>query len=410
LNSSSLSPGRRALSHPDFARYAYGRFAATLAWQMIDVVLGYQMWKLTGKAAYLGYIGLAQFVPFVVLLLPGGQIADRFDRRLIIALAYALEFIAAASLLTFTLLGRGEVYILFAIAALLGVGRGFWAPAGQAMVPNLVPRELLSGAISMNTLMFTIATITGPAVAGLTLIAGIDWSYGITVMLLIVAIFMILGVKPVRAKSTSEWRWSDFLGGFVFVWQKKPVLGAISLDLFAVLFGGVVALLPAYADEILHVDTIGLGLMRASPGIGAAIVAAWLGIRPIQRHAGTWMFGGVAIFGVCMITVGLSTSLWLTIAVLVLAGAGDMVSVFVRGMLVQLETPDAIRGRVSAVNSMFIGASNELGAFRAGVQAQWMGIVPSMIWGGVCTLAVVGSYLGLFPQLRKLDRFPDAVH
>jgi MFS family permease len=410
LSSTTASPGRQALSHSDFARYAYGRFAATLAWQMIDVVLGYQMWKLTRNAAYLGYIGLAQFLPFVVLLLPGGQIADRFDRRLIIGLAYGLELLAAASLLLFTLLDRGEAWLLFCIAALLGVGRSFWAPAGQAMVPNLVPKELLSGAISMNTLMFTITTITGPAVAGLTLIAGIDWSYGIAVALLVVAMFMILGVKPVRAKSTSEWRWHDFLGGFVFVWRKKPVLGAISLDLFAVLFGGVVALLPAYADKILHVGPVGLGIMRAAPGVGAAIVAAWLGMRPIQKHAGTWMFGGVAIFGACMITVGLSTSLWLSLAVLAIAGAGDMVSVFVRGMLVQLETPDAIRGRVSAVNSMFIGASNELGAFRAGVQAAWMGIVPSMIWGGVCTLAVVASYLRLFPQLRKLDRFPDAVH
>ena len=165
-----------------------------------------------------------------------------------------------------------------------------------------------------------------------------------------------------------------------------------------------------YADKILHVGTIGMGLMRAAPGVGAAIVAFSLGRRPIARHAGTWMFGGVALFGLCMITVGLSTSLWLSVAVLAIAGAGDMVSVFVRGMLVQLETPDAIRGRVSAVNSMFIGASNELGAFRAGVQARWMGIVPSMIWGGVCTLLVVGSYLGLFPQLRKLDRFPEPVH
>jgi MFS family permease len=410
LSSTSLSPARQALSHPDFARYAYGRFAATLAWQMIDVVLGYQMWKLTRNEAYLGYIGLAQFLPFVVLLLPGGQIADRFDRRLIIALAYSLELIAAAALLAFTLSGRTEAYLLFFIAALLGVGRAFWAPAGQAMVPNLVPKELLSGAISFNTLIFTIATITGPALAGVTLILGIDWSYGIAVVLLIAAMFLIVGVKPVRAKSSSEWRWHDFLGGFVFVWQKKPVLGAISLDLFAVLFGGVVALLPAYADKILHVDTVGLGLMRAAPGVGAAIVAFSLGLRPITRHAGTWMFGGVALFGVCMITVGLSTSLWLSIIALAIAGAGDMVSVFVRSMLVQLETPDAIRGRVSAVNSMFIGASNELGAFRAGMQAAWAGVVPSMIWGGVCTLAVVGSYLGLFPQLRKLDKFPEPVH
>ena len=410
MSSTSLSPARQALSHPDFARYAYARFAATLAWQMIDVVLGYQMWKLTRNEAYLGYIGLAQFLPFVVLLLPGGQIADRFDRRMIIALAYSLELIAAAALLIFTLSGRTEAYLLFFIAALLGVGRSFWAPAGQAMVPNLVPKDLLSGAISFNTLIFTIATITGPALAGLTIILGIDWSYGIAVALLIGAMILILGVKPVRAKSSAKWRWHDFLGGFAFVWKKKPVLGAISLDLFAVLFGGVVALLPAYADKILHVDSIGLGLMRAAPGVGAAIVAFTLGMRPITRHAGTWMFGGVALFGVCMITVGLSTTLWLSVIALAIAGAGDMVSVFVRGMLVQLETPDAIRGRVSAVNSMFIGASNELGAFRAGVQAAWAGIVPSMIWGGVCTLAVVGSYLGLFPQLRKLDKFPEPVH
>ncbi len=410
LSIPSRSPARQALSHPDFARYAYGRFASTLAWQMIDVVLGYQVWKLTRSEAYLGYIGLAQFLPFVVLLLPGGQIADRFDRRMIIALAYGLELIAAAALLAFTLSGQSEVILLFFIAALLGIGRSFWAPAGQAMVPNLVPKELLSGAISFNTLMFTIATIAGPAVAGLTLILGIDWSYGIAVVLLIAAMILVVGVKPVRAKSSAEWRWSDFLGGFVFVWQKKPVLGAISLDLFAVLFGGVVALLPAYADKILHVDTVGLGMMRAAPGLGAAIIAFWLGMRPITRHAGTWMFGGVALFGLCMITVGLSTSLWLSVIVLVFAGAGDMVSVFVRGMLVQLETPDSIRGRVSAVNSMFIGASNELGAFRAGMQAAWLGIVPSMIWGGVCTLAVVGSYLKLFPQLRKLDRFPEPRH
>lgn len=377
---------------------------------MIDVVLGYQVWELTKKEEYLGLIGLAQFLPFVVLLLPGGQIADRFDRRLIIALAYGLEFVAALALLLFTLSGRTEVYLLFLIAALLGIGRSFWAPAGQAMVPNLVPKELLSGAISFNTLLFTIATITGPAVGGLLLIFGIDWAYAVAVVLMIGAILMMLGVKPVRAKSTSEWHWRDVLGGFVFVWQKKPVLGAISLDLFAVLFGGVVGLLPAYADKVLHEGPVALGIMRAAPGVGAAIVALWLGIRPIQKHAGTWMFGGVAIFGLCMIAVGLSTSLWLTVAVLIIAGAGDMVSVFVRGMLVQLETPDSIRGRVSAVNAMFIGASNELGIFRAGMQAAWMGVVPSMVWGGVCTLAVVGSYLGLFPQLRKLDRFPEPVH
>jgi MFS family permease len=409
LSTESLSPARQALSHPDFARYAYGRFAATLAWQLIDVVILVQMWELTHKKSYLGYVGLAQFLPFVVLLLPGGQIADRFDRRLIIAVAYATQLVAAVALLTFTLLGRTEAHVLFFVAALLGVGRSFWAPAGQAMVPNLVPKELLAGAISFNTLLFTISMFVGPF-AAFALIIGIDVAYGLAVVLLIVAIVLILGVKPVRAKSASEWRWREVLGGFVFVWHKKPVLGAISLDLFAVLLGGVVALLPAFADEVLHVGQGYVPLLRAAPGVGAALMAVWLGTRPIQRHAGPWMFTGVAVFGLCMITVGLTTSVWLVFVALAIAGAGDMISVFVRGMVVQLETPDAIRGRVSAVNSMFIGASNELGAFRAGLQAEWMGVVPSMLWGGALTLAVVGSYLGLFPQLRKLDRFPEPAH
>jgi MFS family permease len=407
LNSSTQSPARRALSHPDFSRYVFGRFSATLAWQMIDVVLGFQMWKLTGKPLFLGYIGLAQFLPFVVLLLPGGQIADRFDRRMIIALAYGLELVAAVVLLGFTLMGGTQVEVLFLVAALLGVARSFWAPAGQAMIPNLVPKDLLSGAISFNTLLFTIATITGPAVAGLLVIFGIDFAYGVAVALLCVALLLVVGVKPVRAQSSAEWHWKDILGGFVFVWQKKPVLGAISLDLFAVLFGGAVALLPVYADEILHVGSVGLGMLRAAPGVGAAIVALWLGFRPITRHAGTWMFGGVAAFGVCTLIFGFSTSFWLSLAMLAIAGAGDMVSVFVRGMLVQLETPDHIRGRVSAVNSMFIGASNELGAFRSGANASWMGTVTSVVVGGVGTLLVVASYLKLFPQLRKLDRFPE---
>ena len=376
---------------------------------MIDVVLGFQMWKLTGNPLFLGYIGLAQFLPFVVLLLPGGQIADRFDRRVIIALAYGLELAAALALLIFTAYGATQISVLFVVAALLGVARSFWAPATQAVIPNLVPKNLLSGAISTNTLLFTIATITGPAIAGLIVILGIDVAYGVAVALLILAVVLVLGVRPVRAQSTAEWHWRDILGGFTFVWQKKPVLGAISLDLFAVLFGGAVALLPVYADQILHVGSVGLGLLRAAPGVGAAIVALWLGFKPIQKHAGTWMFGGVAAFGVCTIIFGVSTSFWLSLVMLAIAGAGDMVSVFVRGMLVQLETPDAIRGRVSAVNSMFIGASNELGAFRSGANAAFMGTVTSVVVGGIGTLIVVASYLKLFPQLRTLDRFPEPV-
>jgi MFS family permease len=409
LDSSPQSPARRALAHPDFSRYVFARFAATLAWQVIDVVIGYQMWELTKNELYLGYIGLSQFLPFVVLLLPGGQIADRFDRRLIITLAYGLELLAAAGLLIFTMHGQSEPYFLFLIAALLGVARSFWAPAGQSMIPNLVPTELLSGAISVNTLMFTIATIAGPSIGGLLIIAGIDVGYGTAFVLLVLAMFLVIGVKPVRAQSSTKWRWSDILDGFVFVWRKKTILGAISLDLFAVLFGGVLILLPAFADKVLNVDSVGLGFLRAAPGVGAAVVALWLGFKPIQRHAGAWMFGGVAVFGLCMVAFGLSTSFWLSLIVLLLSGAGDMVSVFVRGMLVQLETPDAIRGRVSAVNSMFIGASNELGAFRAGLNAHAVSMVTAVVAGGCMTLAVVAAYyFKLFPQLRKLDRFPEA--
>jgi len=405
LISNTLSPARQALSHPDFARYAYGRFAATLAWQMIDVVLGYQVWKLTHKEAYLGYIGLAQFLPFVVLLLPGGQIADRFDRRLIIALAYGLELIAAAALLLFTMTGQSAVMLLFFIAALLGVGRSFWAPAGQAMVPNLVPKELLSGAISFNTLLFTIATITGPAVAGLTLILGIDWSYGIAVVLLIGAMFMILGVKPVRAKSSAEWRWSDFLGGFVFVWRKKPVLGAISLDLFAVLLGGATAMLPVYAKDVLHVGASGLGDLRAAPAAGSALTALFFAFRPLKHNVGVKMLVAVGLFGAATVGFGVSRWMPLSLGCLAILGAADMVSVYVRQSLIQIWTPDEMRGRVGAVSSLFISGSNELGEAESGFLAALVGPVTAVVAGGIGAVLVAFAWSRWFPELRRARSF-----
>jgi MFS family permease len=410
LSTDTRSPALQALAHPDFARYAFARLFATLAWQMIDVVLGFQMWKLTNNLLFLGYIGLSQFITFFLLLLPGGQIADRVDRRLIIAIAYSVELLAAAGLLTFTLLEGSNPSVLFAIAALLGTARAFWAPAGQAMTPNLVPKNLLPGAISVNTVLFQAGTISGPAIAGVLTLFGYHVAYSVAVALLFITVLLMIGVRPVRAQAATEWRLHEVLDGFKFVWRKKPVLGAISLDLFAVLFGGAVALLPVFADKILHVGAAGLGVLRAAPGIGAAVVALALGMRPIARHAGRWMFGGVAAFGVCTVIFGLSRSFWLSLLMLAIAGAGDMVSVFVRSMLVQLETPDAIRGRVSAVNSMFIGASNELGGFESGLTASWFGTIRSVVFGGIGTLIVVASYMRLFPELRKLDRFPEPVH
>jgi MFS family permease len=401
----------QALSHPDFARYAFGRLAGTLAWQMINVVAGFQVWNITRDAWDLALIGLAQFVPFVALVLPGGQVADRFDRRVVIACAYTAELTGAAILLWFTLSGSRNVAIVFGAMALLGLARAFWAPAGQAMTPNLVPRRLLPGAVSANALLFQLGVITGPAAGGLLAIFGFHVVYGIACALLTFTVLMVANVRPVWPQGpATEWRWDSVLDGYHFVVSKKPLLGAISLDLFAVLFGGATALLPVYATDILHVDTIGLGLLRAAPGVGAAIVALALSRRPIQQHAGRWMFGGVAVFGVATIAFGYSTSYWLSIAMLAALGAGDMVSVFVRQLLVQLETPDAIRGRVSAVNSMFIGASNELGEFESGAAMKWLGAVPAVVLGGCATLIVVGSYMKIFPELRKLDRFPEPKH
>jgi MFS family permease len=399
----------QALSQPDFARYAFGRLSSTLAWQMVDVVVLLQVWDLTHSKLSLGFVGLAQFLPFLVLLLPGGQIADRFDRRIVIACAFTVELTGAATLLAFTLLGGTNVNVCFLAAALLGAARAFWAPAGQAMTPNLVPKKLLPGAISVNTVLFQVGVIAGPIVGGVLANQGYQFVYGMAAALLATTVLLMAGLRPVRAQAAAEWRWHSVLEGFRFVWRKRPLLGAISLDLFAVLFGGAVALLPVFGDEILHVDKSGVGLLRAAPAVGAALVALALGLRPIQAHAGRWMFGGVALFGVCTVVFGLSTSFWLSLTVLALAGAGDMVSVFVRQLLVQLETPDAIRGRVSAVNSMFIGASNELGAFESGLTASWFGTIRSVVYGGLGTLFVVASYMRLFPALRKLDRFPEPV-
>jgi MFS family permease len=411
LSIQSRSPALQALSQPDFARYAFGRLAGTLAWQMVNVVAGFQVWKLTRDPFDLGLIGLAQFLPFLALVLPGGQVADRFDRRLIIACAYSAELAGAAILLWFTLSGSTNVAFVFGAMVLLGVARAFWAPAGQAMTPNLVPKNMLPGAVSVNAVLFQVGVIAGPSIGGVLAIFGYHVVYGIACALLTFTVIMVVNVRPVRPQGpATQWRWRSVLDGLHFVVSKKPLLGAISLDLFAVLFGGATALLPIFATDILHVDSAGLGLLRAAPGVGAAVVAVVLGMRAIERHAGRWMFGGVVVFGISTIIFGLSTHFWLSLTVLALLGAGDMVSVYVRQLLVQLETPDAIRGRVSAVNSMFIGASNELGEFESGVTAKWFGTVRAVVLGGCATLFVVASYMKIFPELRKLDRFPEPKH
>jgi MFS family permease len=411
------NPGRRGLKprgrsgplavlrHGNLARFAASRFCVTIAWQMLGVAVGWQVYQLTGDALALGLIGLWQFLPFVSLVLVGGHTADRMDRRLILVAAFAVECACVAALLWFTLVGTSSVWPVYAAVGTFGATRAFWAPAGQAILPSLVPREQFPDAVAINAILFQVAVIAGPALGGLLFLLGPEVVYGVCLALFLVALVLMVGARMPRVdREGEEALEQQFLEGVRFVLRERAVLGVISLDLFAVLFGGATALLPIFANDLLHVGPAGLGLLRTAPGAGAALTAGFLALRPIRRHAGAWMFGGVAVYGLATILFGLSTLFPLSLLALVIAGAGDMLSVYIRGILVQLRTPDAIRGRVSAVNSMFIGASNELGEFESGVAARLLGVIPAVLVGGLCTLAVAGVWLRRFPELRRLDQ------
>ena len=406
---------RDLLRYRDYTRYAFARFLGSIAWQMLGVAVGWQVYSLTHNPLDLAWVGLAQFLPFLGLVLPAGHLADRVDRRLVLVGAYIVEALCSVILLWFTLSGAKFVWPVFVAMALLGTARAFWMPTGQAMTVNLVPPEVFPKAIGFNTTLFQVAVISGPAFGGILYayaerglhVSGALLVYGSSLVLLVIVIFLIGGIRPVTAARVhAEAGWREASEGLRFVWRRRPLLGAISLDLFAVLFGGATALLPIYAADILRVGPIGLGVLRSAPGVGAGMGALLLALTPIERRAGEWMFGGVALFGLATVVFGVSTSFWLSLIALVAMGVGDVVSVFVRQLLVQLETPDAIRGRVSAVNAMFVGASNELGEFESGVTARWWGAVPAVVVGGAACLIVVAAYLWLFPELRRLDRFP----
>lgn len=397
-----------ALRHRNFALYLGARLLATLAVQMQSVAIGWQIYAITGDALDLGLIGLAQFLPFVVLVLPAGQVADRFDRRTIIAVCYAVEVVCAVLLLTYTLLGLTVVAPVFAVLALFGAARAFAMPASQALTPNLVPRESFGNAVALNSSTFYVATIVGPSLGGLLYVLGPDVVYQCVAALLVVSVVLMTRVKlPAVERRNEPASLATLLEGIRFVRSKPVVLGAISLDLFAVLFGGATALLPAFAADVLHVGPEGLGILRTAPAVGAGLTAAALAAFPITHAVGRWMFAGVATFGCATIVFGLSQSFALSLGAMALLGAGDMVSVYVRQILIQLETPDEIRGRVSAVNAVFIGASNELGEFESGVTAAWWGLVPAVVVGGTATLVVTGLWMRLFPGLRTMDRFPE---
>ena len=408
--------GFAVLRQREFTAYLAARFLSSIAAQMLIVAVGWQVYHLTGRVLDLGLIGLSQFLPFLCLSLFAGHAADQNDRRLIVILCLATFFLCAALLFWFALAKIGSTLPIFMVLGLLGIARAFLAPASQSLVPNIVPLSQLGNAVALSSSSFQVATIAGPSIGGIVYAVaqssggvngGAGWVYGTSAALLAAAWAMMLRVSPRPSTAVREAVSRDNLfQGLKFVWRRKTVLGAISLDLFAVLFGGATALLPAYTQDVLHAGPEVFGYLRAAPGIGAGICALGLAISPITRRVGPYMFGGVAVFGAATVVFGLTRSFWVAMVALTLLGAGDMVSVFIRMLLVQLETPDEIRGRVSAVNSVFIGASNELGEFESGFTAAWFGLVPAIVLGGVVTLAVTGLWAGvLFPHLWRLRSF-----
>jgi MFS family permease len=397
-----------AFQHRDFSLYQVARMLVVLGLEMQSVGVAWQVYELTRRPLDLGYVGLIQFAPAVLLMLIVGHTADRFDRRIIMLFCFSGYAICATLLFLYTTQGAQplQAHRIFLILALLGVARAFSAPTSQAMLPTLVPDVHFQNAVAWSSSIFQLATIAGPAIAGVIYAVGRGpatiYATSATLFLcgIVLVAFMHIRLGRLEKRNISM---ETMLAGFKYVWKEKIVLGSISLDLFAVLLGGAVALLPVYADQILHVGARGLGVMRATPAIGAAIMGGLLAARPLRKKSGIIMFTCVAIFGTATIIFGLSRNFYLSLVMLAAIGASDMVSVVIRGTLVQINTPPDMRGRVSAVNMLFIGTSNEFGEFESGVTAQWLGAVRAVVIGGVGTLAVVATWLGLFPELRNVS-------
>lgn len=369
---------------------------------MVSVAVGWQIYDLTRDPFDLGLVGLVQFAPALLLVLVTGAASDRFNRRIIVAICQFAEALCAGLLLALTISGNVTTSGIFATLAVFGVARAFMNPASQSLIPNLVPAEALASAIALSASSWQVAVIVGPVAGGLLYGVGPDIAYGTALALFgAAAVLIALVPRPPQKTVPEPATWTTVIAGFRYVWHEKIVLGAISLDLFAVLLGGAVALLPAYARDVLDVGPWGLGLLRAAPGIGAITVALYLAFRPIRDHAGLIMFACVGLFGLFTSIFGLSNLVWLSIVALALAGGADMVSVYIRETLIQLWTPDELRGRVNAVNMVFIGASNELGEFRAGTMAAMIGVVPAVVFGGVGAIGVAALWVVLFPQLAK---------
>jgi MFS family permease len=411
--------GRVAFTYPNFVSFTIARFLIVVALEMQSVAVGWQVYEITKRPLDLGYVGLAQFLPGFVLFLFAGHAADVLDRRKLLMACYGGFALCSALLLIINWRAPQSVHAIYVVLALLGSVRSFSFPVSRSILPRLVPMELFSNAVAWNASTFQIATIAGPALGGVAyaLFRGPEAVYTGAVIVSIVAIIMTFRIRPIETAAESAERdlagkdgisLHTVLAGFRFIWQKKMILGSISLDMFAVLLGGAVALLPVYARTILHTGPWGLGLLRSAPGVGAALMAIVIAHWPIRRRAGMTMLICVGGFGIFTIVFGISHNFFISMLALLMVGASDMVSVIIRATLVQVATPDEMRGRVNAVDMLFIGVSNELGEFESGLTAQWFGTVPAVLLGGVGTLVVIGIWAFLFPELRDADQLTVA--
>lgn len=396
-----------AFQYPDYRLYQAARMLTIVGTEMESIAVGMQLYSITGRPLDLGLAGLAQFLPGIFLNVVAGHTADRFDRRRVMLVCFIGYLICALLLLGISVVGWREVLPIYAVLVLLGVVRAFSAPASQALMPQMVPAEVFPNAVAWGSSVFQVSSILGPALGGIVyaVTGGPAAVYATASISYLCAITAIAMVKTRTGRMEHrDVSMETLLAGLRYVWEKKIVLGAVSLDLFAVLLGGAVALLPIYATDILKVGPTGFGMLRAAPAVGAATMAVVLAYRPLRRRAGAVMFWCVGLFGVATLVFGISKVFWVSLAALVIVGASDMVSVFVRHTLIQLQTPPEMRGRVSATNMLFISASNELGQFESGITAQWLGTVPAVVFGGIGTLVVVAVWTLLFPELRKVDR------
>jgi hypothetical protein len=401
------SPG--LLQQRPFVLFWLARVCATMGYQMMALLIGWQLYQLTNRALDLGLVGLIQFVPAVILTLLIGHAADRYDRRLIIRIAQGTYAIAAAALTVALIMGGLSRELLFSVVFLIACARAFEVPTGSALVPALVPPALITRAVGGWTSANQVAVICGPALGGLVYAFNPIVVSALCVMffsgaIAFVSFIRVKGPAPAREPPT----FASVLAGFEFIRTRPRLLGVVTLDLFVVLLGGAVALLPIFARDILQVGPIGLGLLRSAPAAGALITATLLSNHPVERRIGPKMFVVVAIYSIATVVFGLSTWFPLSLAALAALGAADALSIVIRFSLVQIETPDAMRGRVSAINYLFVGSSNTLGDFRAGVNAQSFGAVASVLIGGIGSLLVAGLWMFLFPGLRKIDRFEPA--